>query len=137
MKPRGLHRLARVLGKRATLGAMSTIACAAVLAACGEESKEDEGFIPAQTGENILLKLDEVQARFDDGKCDEAAASAAQIQAAVAGIQTVKGDLEEALVKASDNLVTLVREDCEPAEEKIPEEEEDPTGTTGEEGVVP
>ena len=31
MRPRGLHRLACVLGKRATLGAMSTIACAASL----------------------------------------------------------------------------------------------------------
>ena len=45
MRPRRLHRLARVLGKRATLGAMSTIACAATLAACGE-SDDPEPSIP-------------------------------------------------------------------------------------------
>ena len=47
----------------------------------------------------------------------------------------MKGELEEALVEASGNLVTLVRDDCEPAEEPPPEE--DPTGATGEEGVAP
>ena len=134
MRPRGLHTLARVLGKRATLGAMSTIACAAMLAACGGSEDPDEGSIPAQTGENIITKLDEVQTQFDDGECEAAAASAAQVQAAVAGLgSNVKGDLEAALVEASSNLVSIVRDDCVPREK--PPEDDDPSGATGEEGV--
>ena len=136
MRPRGLHRLARVLGKRATLGAMSTIACAIALASCGEGSDEDEGTIPKQTGDAIVAKLDVVQQQFDAGECDAAEASAAQVQAAIAGLDSnVQGDLEEALVKASANLVTLVRDECEPAEEKLPDEPD--TGASGEEGAVP
>lgn len=138
MRPTGLHRLARVLGKRATLGAMSTIACAAALAACGEGSDEDEGTIPKQTGDAIVAKLNVVQQQFDAGACDDAEASATQVQAAIAGLESnVKGDLEEALVKASANLVTLVRDECEPAEEKEPPDDEPPTGATGEEGAAP
>lgn len=135
MRPTGLHRLARVLGKRATLGAMSAIACAAALASCGG-SEEDEGTIPTQTGQNILTKLDDVEQQFDAGECDAAEASALQIQAAIAGLNSVKGNLEEALVEASGNLVTLVREDCEPADEEK-EPPEPPSGATGEEGTVP
>jgi hypothetical protein len=138
MRPSELHRLARVLGKRATLGAMSTIACAAVLAACGGGSEDDEGSIPAQAAESIETMLDDVQEAFDAGECEAAAASAAEIQATIAGLGAdVEGDLEEALVQASDNLVTLVREDCKPPEEEPPTDEVPPTGVTGEEGAVP
>ena len=137
MRPSGLHTLARVLGKRATLGAMSTIACAIALASCGEGSDEDEGTIPEQTGDAIVQKLDVVQQQFDAGECDDAEASAAQVQAAIAGLESdVEGDLEEALVQASANLVTLVRDECEPAEEKDPPDEPT-TGATGEEGAAP
>jgi hypothetical protein len=137
MRPRRVHTLACVLGKRATLGAMSTIACAAVLASCGGDSEEDEGSIPAQTGTNILSKLDEVEAEVEEGQCDAAAATAAEIQAAIAGLgSSVKGELEETLVEASDSLVTLVRDDCV-QEDKPPKDDEEPTGASGEEGVVP
>jgi hypothetical protein len=112
---------------------MSTIVCATVLAACGGGDEVDEGTIPLQTGENIVTKLDEVQSQVDDGECDTAEATAAQIQAAIAGINTVKGELEETLVEASGKLVTLVRDDCVPAEEP-PDET---GGATGEEGVAP
>jgi hypothetical protein len=139
MRPRGLHRLACVLGKRATLGAMSTIACAAVLASCGEDSSEDEGSIPSETASSIQTKLDEVEAQFSDGQCEEAEATATQIQAAIGALGTnVKGQLEEALVEASGNLVTLVREDCEPVDKPSDSDEdgdEAPTGATGPDGA--
>jgi len=142
MRPRGLHRLACVLGKRATLGAMSTIACAAVLASCGEDSSEDEGTIPAETGASIETKLDEVETQFNDGQCEEAEATATQIQAAIGALgSSVKGQLEEALVEASGNLVTLVREDCEPVDKPVDKpsdtgNDDEPSGATGPEGAA-
>jgi hypothetical protein len=141
MRPRGLHRLAFVLGKRATLGAMSTALCAAALAACGEDTSEDEGSIPSQTGSSILSKLDEVETQVENGQCEEAEATAAQIQAAIAALgSNVKGELEETLVEASGNLVTLVRDDCEPVDQPSDGDDGDddePSGATGEEGATP
>ena len=132
MRPRGLHTLARVLGKRATLGAMSTIACVGALAACGE-SEDPEPSIPQGTGDAILRALDEVQAFVDEGECDAAEARAQTVRNAIGDLPVdVPDDVEQTLVQASDNLVGQTRTQCEQAEEPP---EDDPTGATGEEGV--
>jgi hypothetical protein len=136
MRPRRLHTLARVAGKRARLGAMCAIVCVTSLAACGGGGEDPEPTIPPQTGENIVTKLEDVQSQVDAGECATAELSALQIEAAISDLgPDVKGDLEEALVKASGNLVTLVREDCQPADEPDPQPEP-PTGPSGEEGVL-
>ena len=135
MRPRGLHRLARVLGKRATLGAMSTIACAVVLAACGEDD-ELEPSIPADRGTEIVDALERVRDRVESGDCDGAEATAQSIRDAISALPAeVPDELQQALVQGSDNLISQTREQCEPAEEDPPPEPE--TGASGEEGVVP
>ena len=134
MRPRGLHRLARVLGKRATLGAMSTIACAATLAACGE-SDDPEPSIPQGAGDAIVSALDRVQDQVDAGDCDAAEATAQNVRDAIGGLPAdVPDDVQQTLVQGSDNLVQQTREQCEPAEEEEPPPD---TGASGEEGVVP
>lgn len=134
MKPRGLHRLARVLGKRATLGAMSTIACAAALAACGE-GDEPEPSIPEGTGDQIVTSLEIVRDAVAEGKCDEAEAIALNIRNAIGELPAdVPDDLEQALVRGSDNLIQQIPEQCEPVDKEPPEP---PTGATGEEGAAP
>jgi hypothetical protein len=139
MKPRGLHRLASVLGKRATLGAMSTIACVATLAACGK-SEDPEPSIPQGTGDAIVTALDSVQDQVDAGDCDAAEATAQHVRDAIGGLPAdVPDDVQQALVKGSDNLVAQTRDptQCEQAEPKEKEEPVDTGGATGEEGVAP
>jgi hypothetical protein len=135
MSTRGLHRLARVLGKRATLGAMSTIACAAALAACGE-SEDPKPTISQGASDALIAALDRVQDLVDAGDCTGAEATAQNVRDAIDGLPAdVPDDVEQTLVKASDNLVSQTRTQCEPADE--PPEDEDPSGATGEEGVAP
>ena len=129
MRPKGLHRLGAVPGIRARLGVMCAIACATSIAACGGGDEETDGTIPQTTGDAIVMKLEEVRTQFDAGDCDAAEATAEQIQGAIAGLgSNVEGELEQALVQASGNLVKLTREDCE---EPPPPD----TGATGEEGA--
>jgi hypothetical protein len=139
MKPRGLHRLACVPGKRATLGAMSTIACVATLAACGE-SDDPEPSIPQGTGNAIVGALENIEDLVEAGECEQAAASAENVRNAIGGLPAdVPDDLQQALVQASDNLVSLTRDEdqCQPEEEPPPPDAEEPTGATGEEGAAP
>ncbi len=134
MRPRGLHTLARVLGKRATLGAMSTIACALAMSACG--GKDEEGTIPQDQGDQIVALLDQLDQRVDDGNCVAAQATALEIVRRVEALpEEVDGELRETLVTASGNLVTQSRDSdqCQEAEEPL----EEPSGATGEEGVAP
>ena len=134
MRPRGLHTLARVLGKRATLGAMSTIACALAMSACGGE--DEEGTIPQDQGDQIVALLDQLDQRVDDGNCVAAQATALEIVRRVEALpEEVDGELRETLVTASGNLVTQSRDSdqCQEAEEPL----EEPSGATGEEGVAP
>ncbi len=113
---------------------MCAIVCATSLIACGGADEKDEGTIPSQTGEAIVTKLGDLDSELAAGECDSAEATATQIQAAIQGLgSNVEGELEETLVKASSNLVQLVREECEPAEEPLPPEPT--TGATGEEGA--
>jgi hypothetical protein len=134
MRPRGLHRLACVLGKRATLGAMSTIACALAMSACG--GNDEEGTIPEDQGNQIVALLDQLDQRVDDGNCAGAQATAQEIVNRVEALpQAVDGELRETLVTASDNLVSQTRDpdQCQEAEDPL----EEPSGATGEEGVAP
>ncbi len=139
MKPRRLHRLACVPGKRATLGAMSTIACVATLAACGE-SEDPEPSIPEGTGNAIVGALEDIQGLVEAGECEQAAVTAENVRNAIGDLPAeVPDDLQQALVQASDNLVTLTRDEdqCQPKEKPPPDEEEPVEGATGEEGVAP
>jgi hypothetical protein len=114
---------------------MSTIACAATLAACGE-SEDPEPSIPKGAGDAIVSALDRVQQQVDDGDCDAAEATAQNIRDAIGGLPPdVPDDIQQTLIQASDNLVDQTRDQCEPAEE--PPEDDPPAGATGEEGVVP
>jgi len=112
---------------------MSAIACVATLAACGE-SEDPEPSIPQGTGDAILRALDEVQAFVDEGQCDAAEAKAQTVRNAIGDLPAdVPDDVEQTLVRASDNLVGQTRTQCEPVDDPP-----DPTdGATGEEGVAP
>ena len=130
-------RLARVLGKRARLGAVAAIACAGALAGCGGND-EPEASIPTDAGNAILMHLDQVRAQLDAGNCDGAEDSAQNVRDAIGNLPAdVPDDLEEALVKASDNLVEQTQSDCKEKEQVVPPPPEPPTGATGAEGVVP
>lgn len=137
MRPRGLHRLARVPGKRATLGAMSTIACAAVLVACGEDDELDPS-IPPERGPEIVEALERVRDRVEAGDCDGAEATAQSVRDAISALPAaVPDELQQALVQGSDNLIQRIPEQCEPAEEDLEPAPEPEPGATGAEGVVP
>jgi len=137
MRLKRLHRLAHVLGKRATLGAMSTIACAAALAACGE-SDDPEPSIPEPAGNAIVAALDKAQTAIEQGECDDAEAIAQNIRDAIgAHPPDVPDDIQQTLVRASDNLVAQTRDpdQCEQQDPEPPAPEPEP-GATGEEGAV-
>ncbi|MDQ3727966.1 MAG: hypothetical protein M3355_00090 [Actinomycetota bacterium] len=110
---------------------MCAIACVATVAGCGGGDEDPEGSIPSETGNAIVNQLDELDAQVEAGKCVDAEATAQGVQAAVAGLQDLEEDLEQALVRASDNLVIQTREDCE-----VPEPEPPPTGTSDGAGVL-
>ena len=117
---------------------MSTIACVAALAACGEED-EPEPSIPPDAGTAIVEALDRVRERVESGDCDGAEATAQSVRDAIAALPAaVPDDLRQALVQGSDNLIQRIPDQCEPAEEE-PEPEPEPEigGATGAEGAVP
>ncbi len=135
MKPSGVHRLARVRGFRATLGAMAATTCLFVLASCGSE--DEEPTIPADQGDQILAHLDQLEERVNDGECTAAEATARSLQQAIQNLPAeVDGELRETLVRASGNLVSQTRDpdECQDAEEEPPEEPV--PGATGAEGVL-
>ena len=137
MRPRRLHTLALVLGKRAKLGAMSTIACAALLASCGE-SDDPEPSIPEVRGDEIVAALDKAQTEVEAGECDDAQATAQNIRDAIGALPPdVPDDIQQTLVRASDNLVAQTRDpdQCEQDDPEPPAPEPEP-GATGEEGAV-
>jgi len=127
MTPKALHTLDRVPGIRAKLGAMLAIACAIAVSGCGN-GDEEEGSIPSDAGDAIISQLDDLDAQVEAGKCDDAEATAQGVQAAVAGLRDLEADLEQALVRATDNLVLQTREDCEEPEPPPPRI---PTGVRG------
>jgi hypothetical protein len=136
MTTTSLHTLADpVPGTRilARVGTACAIALTPTLSACGGD--DDQGTIPQAEGNAILDQLETVQEQVDAGECDAAEETAQQVQAAIDGIgQDVSDELEEALVSASGNLTALTRTQCEEPDDP-PEPTDDPSGTTGAEGV--
>ena len=125
------HTLARVLGKRAILGAMATAACALAVSACGGE--EEEGTIPQDQAAQIEALLNQLEQRLDEGNCKGAEDTALEITIRVEALpDQVDGELRQTLVAASSNLVDQSRTQCEEAEEPPPVDD----GATGETGSV-
>lgn len=117
-------RLGWMLGKRAKIGALATLACALSLAACGGS---DDGTIPVETGNALLDQLERIDAAVKDGDCDLAQEESVAFAEAVNELgDEVDPQVREGLVEAGNNLSTLSREQCEPAD----------TGATGETGVT-
>jgi hypothetical protein len=131
------HRLARVLGKRAILGAVAGVGCALAMNACG--SDDDQGTIPQDQGTQIIALLDQLEQRVEDGSCDAAQATATEIGNRIQALpEQVDGELRRTLVTASGRLAEQTRTQCEEEPEK-PEEPlppTDPTGVTGETGSL-
>jgi hypothetical protein len=116
-------RLAAMLsGGRVSLLA---IAAAAVLVGCGG----DDPTIPADKGDELLTRLDEVEGAVAEGKCDGAQESADLFVTQVDQLPAEVDDEVKKLLRAGgERLQELASEQCEEAP---------PTGASGEEGFVP
>jgi hypothetical protein len=121
MKPSS--RLAAMLvgGRLMLLG----IAAAALLAGCGG----DDPTIPADRGDQLLTRLDEVEGAVSEGNCDGAQESAALFATQVDELPAdVDDEVKRLLIAGGERLQDLATEQCE---------EPPPTGASGEEGFVP
>jgi uncharacterized membrane protein YgcG len=116
-------RLAAMLsGGRVSLLAM---AAAALLAGCGG----DDPTIPADRGDQLLTRLDEVEGAVAAGNCEGAQDSADLFVAQVDELPAEVDDEVKRLLRAGgERLQELATERCE---------EPTPTGPSGEEGFVP
>jgi hypothetical protein len=109
------------------------IACALAIAGCGG-SDESEPTIPEPAGNALIEALDRVRQQVSQGLCDQAQTTAQNVRDAIDGLSDdLPSDLEQALVRGSDNLIQQIPEQCEEAAPSPPEE---PTGATGEEGAA-
>jgi uncharacterized membrane protein YgcG len=118
-----LSRLAAMLpGGRVTLLA---IAAAALLAGCGG----DDPTIPADRGEQLQTRLDEVEGAVAEGNCEGAQESADLFVTQVDQLPAeVDDEVKRLLMAGGERLQELATERCE---------EPTPTGPSGEEGFVP
>jgi outer membrane biosynthesis protein TonB len=109
-----------MLGIRASYGALATLACGLVLAACGEE---DGGSIPPAKANQWISQLEEIETAVSEGDCDAAEAEAEALAQDVSSgsVSDLDPAVQDALIEATDNLTRLAQEDCEPE-----------TGATGE-----
>ena len=85
-----------------------------------------------------MAALDKAQTAVEDGQCDDAEAIAQNIRDAIGALPPdVPEDIQQTLVRASDNLVAQTRDpdQCEQADPE-PEPTEPTDGATGEEGAV-
>ena len=122
----GVTRLGSMPGTRAVSSALSAVACAAALAACGGEDTEET--IPADQGQVLLDRLDQVEQRVEDGDCEAASDAALEFARGVTELPAeVDDELRQRLVEASANLEGLTQDpsQCEPS------------GATGETGPLP
>jgi hypothetical protein len=121
MKP--LTRLAAVFpGGRILL--LVTVA-AALLTGCGG----NDGTIPADQGDTLVKRLDEVEGAVADGNCDGAQASADLFSTQVSQLPAeVDDEVKQGLIQGAQRLRELAGAQCEPAT---------PTGPSGETGVLP
>jgi uncharacterized membrane protein YgcG len=120
---RPLSRLAAMLsGGRVTLLA---IAAAALLAGCGG----DDPTIPADLGEQLQTRLDEVEGAVAEGNCEGAQDSADLFVTQVDQLPAeVDDEVKRLLTAGGERLQELASEQCD---------EPTPSGTSGEEGFVP
>jgi hypothetical protein len=120
---RPLSRLAAMLsGGRVTLLA---IAAAALLAGCGG----DDPTIPADLGEQLQTRLDEVEGAVAEGNCEGAQESADLFVTQVDQLPAeVDEEVKRLLTAGGERLQELASEQCE---------EPTPSGPSGEEGFVP
>jgi hypothetical protein len=118
-----LSRLAAMLpGGRVTLLA---IAAAALLAGCGG----DDPTIPADRGEQLQTRLDEVEGAVAEGNCEGAQESADLFVTQVDELPAeVDDEVKRLLMAGGARLQELATEQCE---------EPTPTGPSDEEGFVP
>lgn len=126
--PRTRNRLAAMPCK-ARIYALIAAGLAALAAGCGSD---DEPTIPRNEGELLLAELDRVESLVDDGLCAEAEDAAVDLVQEVAALTEADTETKNALAEAANNLVTLTREQCVPAETEAPEPE-----VTPEEPVAP
>jgi uncharacterized membrane protein YgcG len=120
---KALTRLAAMLpGGRVTLLAL---AAAALLAGCGG----DDPTIPADRGDQLLTRLDEVEGAVAEGDCDGAQNSADLFVDQIADLPgDVDAEVKRLLTAGGERLQELASEQCE---------EPPPTGASGEEGFQP
>ena len=101
------------------------LAAAAMLAGCGG----DDPTIPADSGDQLLTRLDEVEGAVADGNCEGAQDSADLFLAQVDQLPAEVDDEVKRLLRAGgERLQQLATEQCE---------EPPPTGASGEEGFQP
>ena len=73
---------------------------------------------------------------MENGDCDEAAVTAQKVRDAIGALPSdVPDDIQQTLIRASDNLVAQTRDPNE-CEQKEPEPPDPPSGASGEEGAV-
>jgi hypothetical protein len=114
-------------GVRPTASLLAAAVCTVVLAACGGDG---DGPIPADPGEALIVQLDQVQDRVDQGDCVGAQSAARAVVDQVEQLpEAVDGELRQTLVDASTNLASMT-EDPDKCDEVD-------TGTTGQSDTVP
>jgi hypothetical protein len=113
---------------KARIGAILAVAAVAVpLAACGDDDVGDP--IPNGKAAELEALLDQVRANVDQDLCDEASADAARARTTVDTLDDdgVGADVQDALGDGVDNLMSLVRTECEEEVETTPETTPEPT----------
>jgi hypothetical protein len=96
-----------------------------LFAGCGGS----DGTIPADQGDPLVTRLDEVEGAVADGNCDGAQASADLFSTQVSQLPAgVDDEVKQVLIQAGQRLQELTATQCEPAT---------PTGPSGATGVLP
>ncbi len=120
------HRLACMTGFRSMAGALSVLACSVALTSCGGSG--DDITIPRDQGDSLLSQLNTISTAVGAGDCDTALSAARSFSQTISNLdpETVGDDVRGALLDASQNLVELAEDQCEPD-----------TGASGEAGTIP
>ena len=114
--------------RRTRIGAiLATAAVGLPLVACGDDDVGDP--IPGGKAAELESLLDQVRDNADQDLCDDATADAARARTTVDTLDDdgVGSDVQDALGDGVDNLMSLVRAECEEEVETIPETTPEPT----------
>jgi hypothetical protein len=114
---------------------LSVLLCAACLVAGAAACAGDESGIPREQGEELLRDLDQLEQLVRSGSCDEAENLALAFAQQVESLpDEVAEEQRRALLRASENLIELTREQCQeqPADETVETTTTEPTITTTE-----